>query len=713
MNARLALFLLLVGCTPTSRPAAPTPSPGLEGAGDSTVIDIAGDSMLMRIMPPLSVTMLPDDPPRTNASAVSPRTVDVPVSTRRTARGTPGPDYWQQRADYTITAALDTASHRLSGHVTLRYSNRSPDTLSVFWLNLEQNLFRPDSRGAHAFGANARWRGPGADSGGYTLGTVTVDGRPVRTITSDTRLRVELPRPLAPRTGSLTLDVDFAFRVPERGADRMGRDGMLYYIAQWYPRVAVYDDVRGWNSEPYLGQGEFYLEYGDIDYTITLPAGFVAGGSGVLQNAATLLTTTQRDRLAHAMRDTGTVAVITEAEARAARITPASGTRQWRFLANDVRDVAWAAAPDFRWDAGHWGRVALHALYQPDRAGRTWEHAVAYTRWTLAANSALLDAPYPYPQATSVATTANGMEYPMFVVNDYGDDNPTTIFEVNDHEHGHEWFPMLVGSNERRFAWMDEGINSYLNLFTLERFDPTRDVWGDYVTAWTITLGTPGDVPLMTTPDAVPEDALGSIAYLKPAAVLLFLRNHVVDRTLFDEAMREYVRRWQFRHPTPWDFFRTVEDVTGESLGWFWEQFFFGTATIDIGIDSVTTVEPTPRQPTRVAEVYLTRHGEARVPITMRLTTQRDGIPYSRDWSMPIEGWYQAEGDGRSIVVRVPLLAGETVVLGARLWPDGDAPDLDDTNDAWGTPSAVVRRPVTSGGYSSVIPLPPPPIVNP
>jgi hypothetical protein len=698
---------LLVSCTPVARP---TPEPRTVDAVDTTTVAVGDDSLVMRIMPPLSVTPITDDAPRTASPS---RAREVLPSSRRTARGAPGPDYWQQRADYTISATLDTGTRRITGHVTMRYHNRSPDSLTALWLHLEQNLFRPDSRGARTFGADARWRGPGADSGGYTLGTVRIDGREARAITSDTRLRVELPRPLVPRTGVLTLDLDFSFRVPEHGADRMGRDGMLYYIAQWYPRVAVYDDVRGWNVEPYLGQGEFYLEYGDIDYLVTLPGGFVMGGSGVLQNAAAVLTTTQRDRLARALRDTGTTGVITESEARAARMTHVPGTKQWRFRANNVRDVAWAAAPDFRWDAGQWEGVALHALYQPDRAGRTWEHAVAYTRFTLAANSALLDTRYPYPQATSVATTANGMEYPMFVVNDYGDDEAETIFEVNDHEHGHEWFPMLVGSNERQYAWMDEGINSYLNLFTLERFDPTRDVWGDYVAAWQATVGTTGDVPLMTAPDAVPGAALGTIAYLKPAAVLLFLRNHVVDPALFDEAMRIYVRRWQFKHPTPWDFFRTIEDVTGESLGWFWEQFFLGTATIDVGIDSVGTIEQAPRGPARVAEVHLTRHGAARVPITLELLTQREGVARTREWSMPVEGWAQADGDGRSVVIRVPLIDGETAVLGARLWPNGDAPDLDRSNDTWGTPPPTARRPVTRGGLSSVIPLPARTIVNP
>jgi hypothetical protein len=710
-TVRLTALLLLVSCTPVPTPAprtAPEPTPRLDGSGDTTTVAIAGDSLVMRILPPLSITTLPDDPPAQLSTPAPLPTPWLPPSTRRLANGAPGPDYWQQRADYAITAILDTADRRLRGHVTLRYTNRSPDTLHVLWLHLDQNLFRADSRGARTFATGTRWRGASPDTGGYALGTVTVDGVAARTVESDTRLRVELPRPLVPRSGTLSLDVDFAFRIPEHGADRMGRDGSLFYLAQWYPRVAVYDDVRGWNAEPYLGQGEFYLEYGDIDYTITVPAGFIVGGSGLLQNADELLTPVQRARLAQARRDTGTTAIITEAEARSARTALRDGVRRWRFRAQNVRDVAWAAAPDFRWDSGHWGEVQLHALYQPDKAGRTWEHAVAYTRWSLASYSALLDAPYPYPQATSVATTANGMEYPMFVVNDYGDDMPTTIFDVNDHEHGHAWFPMIVGSNERRYAWMDEGINSYLNLFTLERFHPERDSWGEYVADWQATAGTRGDVPLMTPPDAIPEEALGTIAYLKPAIALMILRNAVVGPTLFDEAMRSYVRRWRFKHPTPWDFFRTIEDVTGESLGGYWQQFFHETGTIDVGIDSVTMTNDSS-----AAVVHLTRHGRARVPVSMRLVAAppAEGATGAwRDWTVPLEAWAPA---GASLAAVVPL-RGLGPPAGVVLWPDGFMPDHDPSNDSWGAQTRrVPRAPVTEGGRASAIPRPPRPVVRP
>jgi hypothetical protein len=709
--------MVLTGCSTAPRLAPPpaAAAPATAGdptvtAGDSTLVPVAGDTVLMRVLAPLSVTPLPDEPPaRGDAWPDVPSWTALPPSSTRTASGAPGAEYWQQRADYTITATLDTGLHTVRGHVTVRYANHSPDTLRALWLQLDQNLYAEGSRGAAAFPDEVRWgRGSGEPAGGMTLGDLRVNGRAAAHVVRDTRLRVALAEPLVPRTGTATLDVDFAFRVPRHGSDRMGRDGALYFIAQWFPRMAVYDDVGGWHTDPYLGQGEFYLEYGDIDLALTVPAGYVVAATGTLENAEAVLTPTQRARLARAPGDSGAVAVITEAEARAARTTPVAGMRTWRFRARDVRDAAWAAAPDFRWDAGRLGATWLHALWQPGRAGRSWAHAVDYTRWTLAAVGALLDAPYPYPQATSVAAPLGGMEYPMLVFNGFEGDAPTSVFEVNDHEHGHAWFPMLVGSDERRFAWMDEGLNSYVNLFTLERFFPGRDVFGEYAGAWLATAGTAGDVPLMTPADRIPASSYGTIAYFKPAAVLTMLRNVVVGAEAFDAALREYVRRWRGRHPTPWDFFRTVDDVTGESLDWFWRAFFFGTAVPEVGIASVSMVEPVGRPAT--ARVEVTGDAAVPLPLSLRLTTvsaTTGGDTTAVDWSVPSEAWRSASGGRLSVSVPVP--AGRTVV-GARLWPDGLMIDADASNDTWGAALPVMRPDrVSGGGLTSGIPRPPRP----
>ncbi len=367
----------------------------------------------------------------------------------RLADGEPGPAYWQQRADYTIAATLDTGTKSVTGSVTVRYTNNSPDTLRFVWMQLDQNLFRTGSEGSYLFAADS--------GGGYTLSDVKIDGVRAEPKIHDTMMRLDLASPLPAHGGTITIAVTYSFVVPVHGSDRMGHDGTLYTIAQWYPRMAVYDDVRGWNADQYLGQGEFYLEYGDIDYAVTVPAGYTVAASGTLQNARDVLTPTQRSRLARASEASAVIAIIADSEA-VAKTTP--GTKTWRFKAENVRDVAWAAAPDFRWDATSWHGVLCQAYYQIAKAHKSWESAAEMTQWTIRQYSELLY-PYPYPQATTVTGTLTGMEYPMFVMVPYGTDDPQSIFRVLNHEQGHEWFPMIVGSNERRYAWMDEGINTY------------------------------------------------------------------------------------------------------------------------------------------------------------------------------------------------------------------------------------------------------------
>ena len=634
-----------------------------------------------------------------------PRTVDTDPLARvdrmewpgpngtRSASGAPGPEYWQQRADYSITVSLDTTQQRVAGSVTIRYTNNSPDTLRFIWLQLDQNLYRPGSKGSMLFPADSRWGVRGFD-GGYDIEGLQVNGRPTTMHVDDTMGRIDLEQPLAPKGGRLTITMNFAFRVPEHGSDRMGRDGTLYEIAQWYPRMAVYDDIRGWNTDPYLGQGEFYLEYGDIDYSVTAPAGYTIAGSGVLQNAADVLTAVQRERLARASRSDSTVAIVTDDEARP---TPTSGTRTWRFRAQNVRDVAWAGAPDFRWDAVNANGVLAQAYYQIAKAGKAWEQAAEQTAWTIR-NYSELFYKYPYPQATSVAGTVGGMEYPMFVMVHYGDpkDDPKSIFGTVNHEHGHEWFPMVVGSNERRYAWQDEGINTYINTFALERRTPGTSPYSAYVSNWRQTVENRIDAPLMTPPDRIAARALGALGYRKPGAVLLALRDNVVGRATFDRAFREYTQRWAFKHPSPGDFFRTIENVSGMDLGWFWRAFWYSTDVLDIGIDNVSMRQ---QQGLNTAVIALRRNTPVPFPIRLRLLF-RDNT--TQDVAMPVEVWSQGERIEAVVTVK-------TAVIGARLWPEGIVPDWNATNDAWGTPVPVTTSPsATSGGLSGEIgrPLP-------
>jgi Peptidase family M1 domain len=592
----------------------------------------------------------------------------------RLADGEPGPAYWQQRADYTIEAKLDTGAKTVTGSVTVRYTNNSPDTLRFVWMQLDQNLFRKGSQGSFLFAADT--------DGGYTLSDVKVDGMRVEPKVHDTMMRLDLPSPLPPHGGKITIAIAYAFVVPVHGSDRMGRDGTLYTIAQWYPRMAVYDDVRGWNAEPYLGQGEFYLEYGDIDYAVTTPAGFTVAGSGVLQNPTEVLSGRERERLAKAAQASDVIPIITDAEA-VARVTP--GTKTWRFRAERVRDVAWAAAPDFRWDATSWNHVLCQAYYQIAKAHKSWESAAEMTQWTIRQYSELIY-PYPYPQATTVTGTLTGMEYPMFVMVPYGTDDPKSIFRVLNHEQGHEWFPMIVGSNERLYAWMDEGINTYMNAFANDARYPGTSSWSMYLSDWK-DAGR-GTATLMTAADHITEEAYDVIGYRKPAAVLLTLRDNVVGRETMDRAMREYVHRWAFKHPTPGDFFRTIENVSGQDLSWFWRSFFYTTDVLDIGIKDVVNSE---QDGAEVAVVTLTKNTSIPFPISMRLALA-DGS--TQDVHLPVDIWSRGDIFKATVTVKSP-------VTGARLWPDGVVPDWNPSNDTWGTPPVAADLTATGQGPTS------------
>jgi hypothetical protein len=405
-----------------------------------------------------------------------------------------------------------------------------------------------------------------------------------------------------------------------------------------------------------------------------VPAGYVVAGSGVLQNPDEVLTASQRQRLASASRSSEVIPIITQGEAAVAKTRQVSGTKTWRFRAQNVHDVAWAGAPDFRWDATSWNGVLTQAYYEFPKAGRAWEHAAEQTQWTIRQYSQLF-LPFPYPQATSVAGPVGGMEYPMFVMVHYGSDDPTSIFGTINHEHGHEWFPMIVGSNERRYAWMDEGFNTYLNAFAQEGRYLGQSAYPTYLKNWGDAVAAGTQSPLMTAPDNIDPSALGAIGYRKPAVVLLTLRNHVVGRSAFDTAFREYIRAWAFKHPTPGDFFRSIENSTGEDLSWFWRAFFYTTDVLDIGIDSVGMRTAEGEQ---FAVIELRRNTSIPFPVALRIA-YADGT--TQDVSLPVNIW----AHGNRFEAVVPARAR---VVGVRLWPDPSVPDWNSANDTWGNPPA-------------------------
>ncbi|MDX2121232.1 MAG: M1 family metallopeptidase [Gemmatimonadota bacterium] len=614
--------------------------------------------------------------PVADTGIFSPLPLPEPNDLRR-ANGAPGRGYWQQRADYVIQATLDTTARRLSGKVAIRYSNNSPDTLARIWLQLDQNLFRKGSVGSYLNPQESRFGGANFD-GGFEIAAVLATlepprGRPAparsaaaKTRVDDTMMEVVLPFPLPPGRVA-TLSLDFAFNIPDHGADRMGRDGALYELAQWYPRVCVYDDVNGWNTLQYLGQGEFYLEYGDFEYDITVPAGYIVAGTGMIQNPLEVLTATQRARLAAAVRSDTVVRIVTEAELQSGAARPRrDGMLTWRFKARDVRDVAWAASPEYLWDATGWDGILAQAYYRPS-AKELWHEAAKMSQYSIREYSGRWPR-YPYPQISAVEGPVSGMEYPM-VAMEAKDETREGLYSVVTHEIGHMWYPMIVGSDERRYPWMDEGFDTFINIFSEEGYftrDDSRRRRGEGMFVL-LNDQAPTAQPIMTYANRFRTDEnLGALAYIKPAMGLSVLRNKVLGAEVFDAAFREYTRRWAFKHPQPADFFRTFEDVSGQDLDWFWRGWFYTTAALDQTVESVT-------QRAGQATVVIRNRGQLVLPVELTLT-YGDGTSEVR--RLPVEIWYK--GDKYTAVITT-----DKTVTAAQVNADGQFPDVNPRNDGW------------------------------
>jgi hypothetical protein len=604
------------------------------------------------------------------------RPLDLPTpSDVRTAAGRPGPKYWQQRADYRITATLDTARHLLRGRETIHYVNNSPDALPYLWLYVEQNICLRSSitstlnQPPLAFADISFDFSCGANgfTDGMVIDSAKIAGADMKRTVYGTTMRVDLPRPLASKAA---IDLDFAwhFTVPEQGVGRMGRDGPLYEIAQWYPRMAVYDDVRGWNHEPYIGAGEFYLEYGDYDVSVTVPASYIVAATGELRNPEQVLTAAQRARLAAASRSDTAVAIITRAEAgNASRTRPGNHPYTWHFTATDVRDVAWAAAPNWIWEASNYDGIRIETLYRPTanqwangEAHRMARGAIRYfsEQWYR----------YPYPHATTVEGPVGGMEYPMLTFVPNGSSRETTHWELA-HEFGHEWFPMIVGSNERLYPWMDEGFNTFIDLhnaalyFAGTPYGDTIEVNPLHLAASHTTAGQ--EQPLITNPTEVHD--LMWTGYQKPALMLQTLRFEVLGKDRFDTAFRDYIRTWAFRHPTPADFFRLMRDASGMELDWFWRDWVFTTARLDQAVDSVAT------DSTGHALIFLSNRGTMILPAELRITYDDGNGETVR---LPVEMWNL----GPRFTYHVP---SPKRVRRVEIDPRQVLPDLLRSNNSW------------------------------
>jgi len=613
--------------------------------------------------------------------------VDLPTpNVYRTASGAPGSSYWQQRADYDIEVTLDENARRITGSETVTYTNNSPDTLKYLWLQLDQNRFAKGSledRSETASEAAGRttWRELQTDV--LTYGTIArhqlakdvdygyniervVDGRgrPLPFTIVDTMMRIDLPAPL--RSGQrTTFAIDWSFnilleaRVGSRGGYEHfpDNDTYVYFLAQWFPRMAAYTDYAGWQHKAFLGRGEFTLEFGDYEVAITVSEDHIVSASGELQNPGDVLSAEQRRRLAQAREADAPVFIVTPEEAAENESDKAGGSRTWRFRAENVRDFAWASSRKFIWDAmihrqdSDTNPEVLAMSFYPNEAEPIWSkystHAVVHTMEVYSRFS--FD--YPYPTSQSVNTwKGGGMEYPMITFNGYRPvpveaDDPANLVEdapdrsysrrtkygligVIIHEIGHNYFPMIVNSDERQWTWMDEGLNSFLDYIAALEWEEDYPAYDasvnvlDFITEYMVSED---QVPVMTNSESVLQ--LGPNAYGKPTAALTVLRETVLGRELFDFAFREYAQRWKFRRPTPADFFRSMEDASGVDLDWFWRGWFYSTDHVDVAIRDMREYQVSTTNPDVEAE--LSREEQEReVPETLaEIRNRKEGRP--------------------------------------------------------------------------------------
>jgi hypothetical protein len=622
-----------------------------------------------------------------NREAFNPQFYPYPGNDFRSASGEPGPKYWQNRADYKINCTLDTGKNSVAAEVEINYTNNSPDDLKFLWLQVDQNIYKQDSRAsATTTETGGRWANAEFTNGDVIKSiAVEYNGKaytPKYNIT-DTRMQVWLQDELKSSGGKIKVTIKYDFEVPEYGTDRMGRmkskNGWIYEVAQWFPRMCVYDDIQGWNTLPYLGAGEFYLEYGDIEYNVTAPANLIVVGSGELQNPQDCLTAEEQRRWNEAKNSDKTVIIRSDKEVNDPNSRPKQANCTWKFKIQNARDVAWAASKAFVWDAARMnlpsGRKAIAASVYPVESIKKdgWQRSTEMVKGSIEFNSKTWYE-FPYPVATNVAGIVAGMEYPGIVFCS-ANESGSGLWGVTDHEFGHTWFPMIVGSNERKYAWMDEGFNTFINDLSTANFhngefkeesffgDPNSPFMVKYV------FGDKMD-GLFNIPEVIQQDNLGVAAYMKPSMMLHALREVVLGPERFDAAFREYINRWAFKHPTPWDFFHTIENVAGEDLSWFWRGWVLNTWKIDQAVKGVKYIKDKPENG---AEITIENLEKLPMPVTV-LVKESNGKEQRID--LPVEIWQR----GAQWTFAVPTTSDIKEVI---LDPDKKLPDWNRDNNDW------------------------------
>ncbi len=602
----------------------------------------------------------------------------------RSANGAPSAAYWQNRADYNLAAVLDTMKNEMEVTEVIRYTNNSPDSLHSLWLNMEQNTYRTDARSYFAGPFT-----PGGQTDGYRLESVQVQqgAGPAAAdyIITDTRMQIRLKQALPGHGGKISLLVHYHYTVPGDFGGRTDfvstRNGKIFEIAQWYPRMCVYDDRGGWNTLPFLGAGEFYDEYGDFDYRVTVPWDMIVAGSGELQNPQEVLTAREMTRLGLARSSDATVMIRSEAEVGDPASRPVhEGMLTWHFKMLNTRDVAFGASRAYIWDAARvnlpGGKKSLAmSVYPVESAGReAWGRATEYLKVSIEYFSAQWFV-YPYPVAVNEAGIAGGMEYPGIVF-DGITDKGKELYWVTAHEIGHNWFPMIVGSDERTYGWMDEGFNTFIDIYASDAFNkgeyaPKRD--GEYAPGG----GNPVDeiVPLLKDPEApvmltradgIPEKYRHPMVYFKPALGLVLLREQILGHDRFDYAFRQYIRHWAYRHPAPEDFFRTMDNEAGEDLSWYWREWYYHNWPLDLAVQSV-------RVDGSAVQVTIANLDRMAMPATLELVW-KDGS--KQRVVLPVEMW---------LITGVKTLRFDNAkgLVAVTVDPDHVLPDENRGNNAW------------------------------
>jgi hypothetical protein len=603
------------------------------------------------------------------------------------ANGNPGPRYWQNRANYTLNVKLDTAAKTISGTELIDYTNNSPDALPFLWLQMDQNTYKKDARSNFVTGFAPKQ----ADhTDGYQIESVAIEeagvSKEVKYVITDTRMQIRLPKTV-PAKGNIRLKIKYHYTIPGAFGGRTDytdtKNGKIFEIAQWFPRMCVYDDSRGWDTLPFLGSGEFYLDYGDIDYSVNVPWDMIVAGSGELQNPKEVLTTKQLARLEAARNSDKTIMIRDLAEVNDPASRPVQkGTLTWHFKMLNTRDVAFGASKAFIWDAARvnlpGGKKSLAmSVYPAESYGNdAWGRATEYLKKSIEYFSEKWFV-YPYPVAVNEAGIAGGMEYPGIVF-DGITDKGAVLYWVTAHEIGHNWFPMIVGSDERRFGWMDEGLNTFIDIYASDAFNkgefaPKRDSeyaekGGNPADEIIPFITAPGSPSIMTAADGLAEKYRHPLTYFKPAFGLVLLREQILGKDKFDYAFRNYIHQWAYKHPQPDDFFRSMENGAGEDLSWFWKGWFYNNWTLDLALIDAKQVN---NKNDKGVNITVVNKEKLPMPFTIEIK-YKDGSK-TRTY-LPVETWLQ----NKQITLTLPTTQeAESVTVD----PDNALPDLNRSNN--------------------------------